>query len=83
MGRVFLEASPSSPSWPPSPTRGKGRNPTYEGGYVGKGRILLNRVGQTPAKETAQDTAWKKMKNRDNTVNTSPEAERAREIPGN
>ena len=71
-----MEASSSFPSWPPSPTRGKGMYPTYEGGYVGKGRILFNRVGQIPAKETVQDKAWKKTKSRDNTVNTSPAAER-------
>ena len=33
-------------------------------------------MGQTPAKETAQDRAWKETENGDTTVNSLPEVER-------
>lgn len=41
-----------------------------------EGRIPLDRVGQIPTKEIAQDGAWRETENGHNTVNTSSKAER-------
>lgn len=42
---------------------GKGRNRTREAVYVG-GKDPTQQSGTDPSKETAQDRAWKKTKNR-------------------
>lgn len=48
-----------------------GERSSNEGGRVGKGRIPLDRVGQTPPKSRA----WREIESGDNTADTSLEAE--------
>lgn len=78
MGSTFLKAwAPRLVSLFPVSSRGAGGNPVCEEGKPEEGRAPLDRVGQTPAKKTAQNGAWRATKIGDYTVNTSPEAERA------
>lgn len=50
---------------------GLGERSSNEGGRVGKGRISLDRVGQTPPKSRA----WREIESGDNTADTPLEAE--------